>query len=80
MYCEENHGKAYFILTNNYNLDKEEKIKTQNISKLNYCIRPSMKTELSENIQQSKKFAAINSSKAISGAMGNSGISVELLV
>ena len=39
-----------------------------------------MKTEQSENIQQSKKFAAINNSKAISGAMGNSGISVELLV
>lgn len=31
-------------------------------------------------IQQSKKFAAINNSNAISGAIGNSGISVELLV
>ena len=30
--------------------------------------------------QQSKKFAAIRSSRAISGGMGNSGISVELLV
>lgn len=32
------------------------------------------------NSQQSKKFAAIRSSRAISGAIGNSGISVELLV
>ena len=32
------------------------------------------------NLQQSRKFAAINNSKAISGAMGNSGISVLLLV
>jgi hypothetical protein len=58
---------------------KNKKVKHV-ISKLNYCIRTSMKTELSENIQQSKKFAAISNSKAISGAMGNSGISVELLV
>ena len=32
------------------------------------------------NFQQSKKLAAISSSKAISGEMGNSGISVELFV
>ena len=31
-------------------------------------------------IQQSRKLAAIKSSKAISGAIGNSGISVELFV
>jgi hypothetical protein len=31
-------------------------------------------------LQQSRKLAAISNSKAISGAIGNSGISVELLV
>lgn len=33
-----------------------------------------------KNLQQSRKFAAISNSSAISGAMGNSGISVLLLV
>lgn len=35
---------------------------------------------LNTSLQQSRKFAAISSSSAISGAMGNSGISVELFV
>ena len=40
----------------------------------------SITSYFAKNLQQSRKFAAISNSNAISGAMGNSGISVLLLV
>ena len=61
--------------------DKETTIKSKKIlSKINdggvnHCLFCKK-----ENLQQSRKFAAISNSSAISGAMGNSGISVLLLV
>lgn len=48
-----------------------------------YCIQPLFRFENNHIVyffQQSKKLAAIKSSNAISGAIGNSGISVELFV
>ena len=69
--------------------DKEAKFKCKtnyqknNDGSLNdclFCKKKTKKTTTTENLQQSRKFAAISNSSAISGAMGNSGISVLLLV
>lgn len=67
--------------------DKEAKFKSKtnypknNDGSVNDCLFCKKKTTTTtEDLQQSRKFAAISNSSAISGAMGNSGISVLLLV
>lgn len=68
--------------------DKEAKFKRKtnyqknNDGSLNDCLfcKKKTTTTTTEHLQQSRKFAAISNSSAISGAMGNSGISVLLLV